>query len=392
MIWHDIPLASLADVRSGGGAPQDAEAFSDDGHPFVRAGSLVKLLSGTPEDGLEKIKPDVAKTHGLKLFPAGTVLFAKSGMSATKGHIYTLRNEAYVVNHLAALVPHQAPDSAFLSHALQRFPPTSLIKDPAYPSIRLGDIEDMKVRAPRDADERARLAAILDQADTLRRKRREALDLLDELPLSIFNERFGDPTTNGKRISVLRLGDVAEFGSGGTPSKSNDAYWVGSFPWVSPKDMKRLRIAEAEDTISETVFRETNLKKITSGTPLIVVRGMILAHTVPIAMAMTELAINQDMKSIHFNNQIIPEFGLWCLKAQHQSILTKVDTAAHGTKRLDSDVLKQMPILVPPIAEQRAFVEAIEGWEIVRRNLEHQALGFNSAFASLQHRAFRGEL
>jgi type I restriction enzyme, S subunit len=250
-----------------------------------------------------------------------------------------------------------------------------------------------KIEIPLPAlDEQRRIASILDQADTLRHKRREALDLFDELPLSIFNERFGDPTINSKRISILPLGDVAEFGSGGTPSKSNDAYWAGSFPWVSPKDMKRLRIAEAEDTISETVFRETNLKKITSGTPLIVVRGMILAHTVPIAMAMTELAINQDMKSIHFNNRILPEFGLWCLKAQHQSILTKVDTAAHGTKRLDSDVLRKLPILVPPISEQRAFAKAIEGWEFVRRNLEHQAFGLNSAFASLQHRAFRGEL
>src|SRR5690348_7170751 len=134
MSWQDIPLASLAEVRSGGGAPQDAAAFSDDGHPFVRAGSLPKLLSGTPETALQKMRPEIARTNGLKLFPAGTVLFAKSGMSATKGHIYALQNEAYVVNHLAALVPHNVRDSSFLTHALQHFSPTVLIKDPAYPS------------------------------------------------------------------------------------------------------------------------------------------------------------------------------------------------------------------------------------------------------------------
>ena len=392
MSWAETPLAALADVRSGGGAPQDADDFSDEGHPFVRAGSLIKLLSGATEDSLEKIVPEVARKHGLKLFPAGTVLFAKSGMSATKGHIYALRGEAYVVNHLAALVPRQNSDSAFLSHALQRFSPTGLIKDPAYPSIRLSDIEEMRIRAPRESAERRRIAAILDQADALRRKRRDSLSLLDDFPLSFFDRQFGDPTANPRKIRSTYLGEVSEFGSGGTPAKSNDEYWTGNFPWVSPKDMKRLRISDAADMISDTVFAETNLKKIPAGTPLIVVRGMILAHTVPIAMAVSDLAINQDMKSIHFDDRVLPEFGLWCLKAQHRSILTKVDTAAHGTKRLHSDILKQLPILLPLMTEQRSFVAGIERWEALRHRIESQAEALKSVFASLQNRAFRGEL
>src|SRR3989442_8697 len=134
----------LAEVRSGGGGPQDSKAFSTSGFPFVRAGSLPKLLDGATEYSLELIEPEVARQYGLSLFPAGTVLFAKSGMSATKGHVYRLRNPAYVVNHLAALIPHDPEDSAFLVRVLQRFSPTVLIKDPAYPSIRLGDIESMK--------------------------------------------------------------------------------------------------------------------------------------------------------------------------------------------------------------------------------------------------------
>ena len=84
MSFQSVPLASLADVRSGGGAPQDQAEFSVNGHPFVRAGSLIKLLEGADESNLEKLEPEAAKRHGLKLFPDGTVLFAKSGMSATK--------------------------------------------------------------------------------------------------------------------------------------------------------------------------------------------------------------------------------------------------------------------------------------------------------------------
>jgi hypothetical protein len=178
-------IIKLAMVRSGGGAPQDPSAFSRDGHPFVRAGSLSRLLGGDDENQLERILPDVARAHRLQLFPKGTVLFAKSGMSATKGYIYNLKQPAYVVNHLAALVPRDTRDSAFLTRALQRFSPTSLIKDQAYPSIRLSDIEQMEILAPDSVEDRGRIAAILDKADALRRNRKRALDLLESLTRSI---------------------------------------------------------------------------------------------------------------------------------------------------------------------------------------------------------------
>lgn len=110
MKLQSVPLSSLAAVRSGGGAPQESSAFTAAGHPFIRAGSLSKLVDGASEESLEKLEPRVAQKYGLTLFPAGTVVFAKSGMSATKGHIYGVWQPAYVVNHLAALVPIETED------------------------------------------------------------------------------------------------------------------------------------------------------------------------------------------------------------------------------------------------------------------------------------------
>ncbi len=101
MMLESMPISALAEVQSGGGAPQDSSAFTATGHPFVRAGSLPKLLHGASEESLEKLEPATAQEYGLSLFPTGTVLFAKSGMSATKGHVHRLRHPAYVVNHLA---------------------------------------------------------------------------------------------------------------------------------------------------------------------------------------------------------------------------------------------------------------------------------------------------
>lgn len=196
MSWTTVKLIELATVSSGGGAPQDPDAFSSEGTPFVRAGSLIKLLEGLPEDGLELLQPEVAAAYRLKLFPAGTVLFAKSGMSATKGHIYQLKNPAYVVNHLAALTPRSAIAGRYLRHVMQFKSPTCLIKDEAYPSIRLGEIEEMEVPAPIDDAEKERIAEILDQADELRCKRQRAIDRLNQLGQAIFYEMFGDPGIN----------------------------------------------------------------------------------------------------------------------------------------------------------------------------------------------------
>ena len=206
--FQTTTITKLAEVRSGGGAPQDPSAFSGDGHPFVRAGSLSRLLGGENENQLEKLRPDVAHTHRLQLFPKGTVLFAKSGMSATKGYIYSLKQPAYVVNHLAALVPRDPRDSAFLTRALQRFSPTSLIKDQAYPSIRLGDIEQMRILAPGSAEDRGRIAEVLEKADVLRRKRKYALGLLENLNHSIFIETFGNPHQQSTNYPVVEVGAV----------------------------------------------------------------------------------------------------------------------------------------------------------------------------------------
>ena len=148
---------------------------------------------------------------------------------------------------------------------------------------------------------------------------------------------------------------LARFVSGGTPSKENKKYWEGEFPWVSPKDMKTIEILDSADHVHETVFEETSLSKIPENAILIVVRGMILAHTVPLAIARRPITINQDMKALLFKDEIIPEFALWAIRVQHDHLLTKVSTAAHGTKRFDMQDLEAICIPVPEPQLQRTF-------------------------------------
>ena len=80
---------------------------------------------------------------------------------------------------------------------------------------------------------------------------------------------------------------------GGTPSKEKEQFWTdGTIPWVSPKDMKTLRIIDTEDHLSVSALEETVLKLCPVGTVLIVVRFGILERTLPVAIAQTPVTMN----------------------------------------------------------------------------------------------------
>lgn len=97
------------------------------------------------------------------------------------------------------------------------------------------------------------------------------------------------------RTSIGRLIDDV---SGGTPSKNDPEFWDGEIPWVSPKDMKRPVITDSIDHITEAALQRGGQKLLQPPAVLAVVRGMILAHTFPVAEIAAPVTINQDMKAL----------------------------------------------------------------------------------------------
>ena len=96
---------------------------------------------------------------------------------------------------------------------------------------------------------------------------------------------------------MVRLGEVGEWYSGGTPSKSRPDYWSGSLPWVSPKDMKVRELRTLADYISEE-GAVAGSRTVPPETVLVVVRGMILAKSFPLAITRVQCAFNQDMRAL----------------------------------------------------------------------------------------------
>jgi len=386
-----MPISQLATVQSGGGAPQDGAAFTRTGFPFIRAGSLPKLLDGAEEGSLELIEPEIADKYGLKLFPAGTVLFAKSGMSATKGHVYRLRTPAYVVNHLAALVPHDESDSAFLAHALQRYPPTILIKDAAYPSIRLGDIESMRVHAPTSPGDRERIAEILDKVDALRAKRRTALARLDTVTQSIFLDMFGDPVTNPKGWPTVRLGDLCTRITDGTHQPPKWSETGNPFLFVSNVISGELTFDTAKFISDETHVELTRRCPIEVGDVLYSTVG---SYGVP-ALVRTERRFAFQRHIAHLKpdrSELDPEFLRVMLASP--PLRRQADSVARGIaqKTVNLADIREFMVFKPPLDVQRELASSVTRVEAFKA-MHRKAIGeFDGLFASIQHRSFSGEL
>ena len=185
------------------------------------------------------------------------------------------------------------------------------------------------------------------------------------------------------------LADVADFLSGGTPSKSQPAYWNGSIPWVSAKDMKCFRLHDTEDHVTaEGLANGTRM--VPAGSVLLLTRGMTLLKGLPVCVTEKPMTFNQDVKALRPKPGIDPGFLPYLVLGNKGRLLRLVDLAGHGTGRINSDELKSFDIHLPPPHEQRAIAhvlgtldEKIELNRHMNETLEEMARGlFTSWFVN----------
>ena len=266
-------LRDIAEISSGQGAPQGDSCYCEDGIPFVKAGNMENLVSGGSITAIQKVSQENAKSYKLKLYPKGTVLFAKSGMSCLKGYVYVLPQEAYVVSHLACISP-KGDYSDFLRYYFNYHKPNQLVKDEAYPSISLADIGEMEIDI-KDINTRASIVSVLDKVEQLISLRKKQLQKLNDLVKSRFVEMFGDPVTNPKGWEKHPLSDEAEIKIGPFGSLLHkDDYISGGHALVNPSHIVDGAIIPAEDlTVSDEKYKELNAYHLLEGDVVMGRRG-----------------------------------------------------------------------------------------------------------------------
>ena len=126
--------------------------------------------------------------------------------------------------------------------------------------------------------------------------------------------------------------------------------------------MKVPRFSDVADHISEAAL-EDGSSLAPAGSVFVVIRGMILAKDIPVALADVPMAFNQDIKAIIPGSRILPAFLLYALVAFKRNLFQKVGRSSHGTMTLMSSEIAQFLIPLPGTQTQEEIVSAIEAVE-----------------------------
>ncbi|MGY0559480.1 restriction endonuclease subunit S [Luteimonas sp. A277] len=239
--------------------------------------------------------------------------------------------------------------------------------------------------------EQQRIAAILDKADALRAKRREAIAKLDQLLQSVFLDMFGDPVSNPKDWPKESLASLFEIARGGSP-RPIDAYITDS-----PDGINWIMIG---DTVEGSKYIDSTRKKIrkegVSRSRRVHPGDFLLTNS----MSFGRPYILRTSGCIHDGWLVLsPKDSRTSQDYLHSalsspSIYTEFARRAPGAtvKNLNIDLVSGVEIPVPPSGLQAKFSEAIQKIEGQAQRLKEQASRLESLFASLQHRAFTGTL
>ena len=324
----------------------------------------------TKEHGYQGVRRGDLVIHAMDAF-AGAIGVSDSDGKCTP--VYSICSSiAEVDNYYYAYLLRHMATSGYI-HALSRG-----IRQRST-DFRFKQFAEVKLPVP-PLETQRRIAAFLDRKtaaiDDLIAKKQRLIELLEEKRAALINRvvtKGLNPDAPMKDSGVPWIGDIPahwsvskvkhtfRFASGGTPSKQNIAYWQnGSLPWVSPKDMKQDYITTSIDKITPLAVENGAAVLYPPGCVLVVVRGMILAKRIPVALLETHAAINQDMKCLIPKSKISVLFAvhfLSTLNGQKQLITSE---AGHGTKTIPSEDLGDALLLLPPLEEQLAVANHIK--------------------------------
>ncbi|MFI9182540.1 restriction endonuclease subunit S [Streptomyces goshikiensis] len=152
------------------------------------------------------------------------------------------------------------------------------------------------------------------------------------------------------------LGDVAEWGSGGTPKSGVSHYYGGDIPWVVSGDLNDKTIHSATSTITSDGLDSSSAKWVPEGSVLVAMYGATIGK---LGITGRPLTTNQAVAfASPYQNLIDKRFLFWYLRSQRDALRK---TGKGGAQpNISQTILKAWPIPVPPLAEQHRIVEALE--------------------------------
>lgn len=379
--WKKSKLAKCCKIISGATPSRSKPEFWGGNILWVTPKDLSNLKESILYNTPEKITEDGLKNCSANLLPEGAILFSSR---APIGHVAIVGKSMCTNQGFKSLIPGPDVDSKYLYWTMKHVTPTikSMGRGATFKEVSKEIMESVEIPLP-PLPEQRRIAAILDKADALRRKRADTLKLLDDFLRSVFLDMFGDPVRNEKRWKTQPIGELGNVITGATPSSNKNGMFGGKIPFITPGDLESGKLPERYLTQNGA----NNSRMVRKGSTLVCCIGATVGKT---DIALTPIAFNQQINAIEWGSKVIDEYGFSALNYGRASVINgAIKTTLPIIKK---SLFSKIRIPVPPIDEQKKF-SAI--FRKQREYLSKLAIGANKISElsnSLTQRAFRGEL
>jgi type I restriction enzyme, S subunit len=384
--WNIYSFREIAEVVTGTTPSTNHAEYYGGSFPFVGPAELGENLITKSSKWLSEIGIMQAR-----LLPAETILVCCIG--ATIGKVGFTGIELATNQQINALICNrEIAFPRYVFHYCKTL--KSIIRNQGasttLPLLPKGRFQELKISLP-PIDQQKRIAAILDKAEELRSLRRQSIEQLDILGRSIFIEMFGDPLKNPKGWKTLKLEDVVSRITDGehqTPKRTLEGIKLLSARniqdgYIDVKDVDYISTEEYE-----------RIRKRCDP-----VRGDILISCSGTIGRVTLVTIDESfslVRSVALIKPIIdvvnPKF-LECF-LRTATLRRKMQQRANASSQanLFQNQIKVLPAFLPPLSLQENFAKRIEAIEQLKTKHRESLNHLDNLFASLQHRAFRGEL
>ncbi|WP_448510342.1 restriction endonuclease subunit S [Immundisolibacter sp.] len=391
-------VADLADqIRGVTYAKEDATSSPRPGYlPVLRAGNIA-------DDGL--VFDDLVFVPAERVAPTQKIRRNDVVIAASSGSLDVVGKAARALADFEGgfgafckvLRPRPGIDPAYFAHFFRtreyRQRVSALAAGANINNLRNEHLDDFKIPLP-PLPEQRRIAEMLDEADALRAKRRAALAQLDTLTQSIFLDMFGDPAANAKGWPAITLGDALIAIRNGANAEQREE--PGGWPitrietisdgtinpervrWIEPDEslVENFRL-EPGDILFSHINSVEHIGKtaLYSGTPTPLIHGINLLRLRP------KLEFVDPVWLLHLlkHDFVRTHFRTRCKRAVNQASLNQPD-------------IKSVRTFLPPLSLQHAFARRVAALQSLECAHRASLAAQDSLVASLQHRAFRGEL
>ncbi len=391
-------VGEVCSFLNGGTPSKSVERYFQGDIPWITGADITSPLVTNARSYITKEAVESSATNRV---PAGTVLLVTR---TSVGKVATAGVDLCFSQDITALTPdtsrlHASYLVEFLKTQETHFERQA--RGATIKGITRQVVGDLEIPLPPLAEQR-RIAEVLDRAEALRAKRRAALAQLDSLTQSLFLDLFGDPRVNERQWPLQAIGSFISDMRGGAALEPDDFVESG-FPILHKGAIKAqgaIGIDAKKKTFAPLAYAQSSPNNIVNR-EFVAVTLRDLVPTGP------SIGLTADLRSGPFdeyllaqgcygfrvdNYKVVPEFLVHLSNNKNFRHVFKQNSVGSTQIHIRTPVYLAIRIPVPPISLQRKFARRVTGVEALKTAQRKSLAELDALFATLQNRAFKGEL